>query len=77
MVLNGEMTGTYTPDTMQYPDTIDTDQWVETFKNAGFKRLIFTAKHHDGFRLFDTDEFSTAQSKNGKDILALLSSVMY
>ena len=29
--------------------------------------------HHDGFRLFDTDEFSTAQSKNGKDILALLS----
>ncbi len=65
--------GTYTPDTMQYPDTINTDQWVETFKNAGFKRLIFTAKHHDGFRLFDTDEFSTAQSKNGKDILALLS----
>ena len=32
----------------------DTDQWCETAKAAGMKYVLFLAKHHDGFCLWDT-----------------------
>lgn len=36
------------------PDTINTDQWVKAMKDAGMKMVIITAKHHDGFVLWQS-----------------------
>ena len=31
------------------PTNLDTDQWIRTLKETGFKRTIMVVKHHDGF----------------------------
>ncbi len=36
------------------PGSLDVDQWVRTLKNGGFRQIILTAKHHDGFCLWPT-----------------------
>lgn len=36
------------------PTSYDPDLWVKLAKDAGMKYIVITAKHHDGFALFDS-----------------------
>ncbi len=38
------------------PEKLDTDQWIKSAKDAGFKFAILTATHETGFALFQSDE---------------------
>src|SRR5689334_892459 len=36
------------------PDALDARQWARVARTAGFRAMILTAKHHDGFCLWPT-----------------------
>ena len=68
--------GTLSPEIFN-PANQDTEQWVKVLKFAGFGGIVFTAKHHDGFCLWQTatTDYSIAASpyKDGKgDVMAEL-----
>lgn len=49
-----------------WPENIDTDKWAEYVKDIGMSAIIFTAKHFDGFCLWQTDltDYSVKSSTN-------------
>lgn len=54
------------------PVKYDADAWVRLAKEAGMKYIVITAKHHDGFALFDSKASKwdiVDASPYGKDLL--------
>ncbi len=57
------------------PVRFDADEWVAVAREAGMKYLVITAKHHDGFCIWDTayTDYDIMGSPFKRDILAELS----
>jgi len=36
------------------PENLDCDQWIKVARDAGFRYVLLTTKHHDGFCLWDS-----------------------
>lgn len=53
------------------PDLYNPKEWATLAKNAGMKYVVFTAKHHDGFSMYDTkfSDYKVTNSPIGRDLL--------
>ena len=53
------------------PDLIDVRAWARQAKAAGMRYAVLTAKHHDGFCLFDSKytDFKSTKTPFGRDIV--------
>ena len=56
------------------PTNFSASEWVATAQAAGVNYLVFTAKHHDGFAMFDTafSDYKITRSPFGRDLTAEL-----
>lgn len=54
-----------------YPNKFDADEWARLFKVAGAEYVVFTAKHHNGFCMWNTKttDFNIMNTPYGKDIV--------
>jgi alpha-L-fucosidase len=57
------------------PIKFDADKWMKLAKKAGFKYIVFTSKHHDGFSMFHTEmrDYNIANTPFKRDICKELS----
>ncbi|MCK5368059.1 MAG: alpha-L-fucosidase, partial [Cyclobacteriaceae bacterium] len=53
------------------PKKFDPEEWAKLAKLAGMKYMVFSAKHHNGFCMWDTktSDFNIMNSGYGKDLL--------
>lgn len=53
------------------PKNFDPEEWAKLAKLSGMKYMVFTAKHHNGFCMWDTktSDFNIMNSGYGKDML--------
>lgn len=53
------------------PVDYDPKEWARLAKKAGMKYMVLTAKHHDGFCLFDSEytDFKATNTKCGRDLI--------
>ena len=58
--------------TQFHPDHFNADRWAATAKEAGMKYMVLTARHHDGFALFDDpgSDFTAMKSAAHHDFIA-------
>jgi alpha-L-fucosidase len=54
------------------PTELDCDQWVKVARDAGFRYVLLTTKHHDGFCLWDSKytNYDVGAAKVKTDIVA-------
>ena len=53
------------------PDLLDARDWARRAKKAGMKYMVLTAKHHEGFCLWDTrtTDYKVTKTRCGRDLV--------
>ena len=61
------------------PTRFNADEWADLMVESGHKFLMITAKHHDGFCMWDTalTDFKVTNTPFGRDILAELATALH
>lgn len=56
------------------PSQFNPDAWLDLFESVGMEYVVFTAKHHDGFCMWDTrqTDFNVMHTPYGRDIVGEL-----
>jgi len=56
------------------PQQFDAEKWAKAAKMAGMKYVVFTAKHHNGFCMYNTHttEFNIMNTPYGKDVTKMI-----